>query len=908
MVTTILIFMHLNLWFGAAGVAQVRSRSLKELQSFYDLKALRGPEAAYELADRIFRQGVAENDLSKQIQSLSYFILDERDESEYAVLQIPYSELEQKLKKLQDPIAELLLDISLRLRAMAQERNPQPDAFRSLYLEAIDRAMALRAPLLVLYFNENLSFWEHNRGEYENAILHCQKALSFVGHQLEEDDNFVLSTRNTIAMLLDFKGDSEQSDRIYAEVLQRLRKKGVTFGIASVSHNYAQSLARRHKLPAAALAYQETLQLSQVLSNALLQAVALKGLAFVRFLEQKYQESNLLLEQALAIFEKLPHAEVGVADVWRKKAENDLGLQKPLDALQAADRASLPEAVEDKSFLLDLEDIRARAYHQLRLDNKAYEAQLRAKKLQQEVVEQERNNDLNRLKVNLGLTIEEQKNHILAQQNAMQRERIKQSEQERWLLLGLTFLSLSLIIAAAHMYRQHQEIQHTHQELRYVLNSIEEGIVSINQRMKIETQISPYLDAILKEEDRAVPYEDLLARLIRLSHLPQSEQTQIYNVLQAVLGEDLSTWELNVEALPKELSLMHSHRTLGLTWQPICTDKDQVTLIVLCVRDITETKKLNQSVKVLQDSVKRKNTHIIQLLNLAPSQWSHLQTELDHFAKSLQIAAETGRNHAELRKNLHTLKGLARSMQFQEIVLETHQLEDLITQGTVEIEGQARQKLQLLVQLIAEYSQILKEFQQGTNQRLHSQILGEILAEPLHEFIKNLRHEGFELGRLVLEDSFQDWSPEAKEFVRALTLHALNNCLDHGFVLPRLRLWSVPKVIQLVIVARRNGDHLQFTFSDNGYGLDVNSLREKAQQKGIVDRSDDQLYELLLQGGLSTATLVTERSGRGLGLSAMASLCQAAQGELHIRPDEIMGGTKVIASFYQSARKSAEVA
>jgi C4-dicarboxylate-specific signal transduction histidine kinase len=220
-----------------------------------------------------------------------------------------------------------------------------------------------------------------------------------------------------------------------------------------------------------------------------------------------------------------------------------------------------------------------------------------------------------------------------------------------------------------------------------------------------------------------------------------------------------------------------------------------------------------------------------------------------------------------------------------------HQLEELIPAGATSLASEQKAGLHELLAQIHDYRQLLDEFTQQSSATALPETLGEFLAEALHSLIRSAEKEDLRLERLVLDDQFRAWEPRLIETVQMLSLHALNNCLDHGFVWPRRRGQRDLSSIWIKISARRDGDELVYSIGDNGMGLNLEGLRQRARDLNIAVADDENLLEILLQGGLSTAEHVTERSGRGLGLSAMAALCRESGGSLRMRQNAEWGGT-----------------
>jgi two-component system chemotaxis sensor kinase CheA len=89
-----------------------------------------------------------------------------------------------------------------------------------------------------------------------------------------------------------------------------------------------------------------------------------------------------------------------------------------------------------------------------------------------------------------------------------------------------------------------------------------------------------------------------------------------------------------------------------------------------------------------------------------------------------------------------------------------------------------------------------------------------------------------------------------------------------------------------VEVARR-GERVIFACHDDGRGLDVDAIRASAQRKGLLatdvqDPGPERLFQLLLKGGISTSSSVTEVSGRGVGLDVVREAAERLGGTVRI--------------------------
>jgi two-component system chemotaxis sensor kinase CheA len=130
-------------------------------------------------------------------------------------------------------------------------------------------------------------------------------------------------------------------------------------------------------------------------------------------------------------------------------------------------------------------------------------------------------------------------------------------------------------------------------------------------------------------------------------------------------------------------------------------------------------------------------------------------------------------------------------------------------------------------------------------------------------------------------------------------LHVLRNAADHGIEPPHLRLLAgKPAAGKVSVVARRDRDRVIVEVSDDGKGMDPVKLRASAVARGAITEeqaaalSDREALQLACAPGVSTAEVVTDVSGRGVGLDAVKRSVEAVGGTLEL--DSAHGqGTRV---------------
>ncbi len=115
--------------------------------------------------------------------------------------------------------------------------------------------------------------------------------------------------------------------------------------------------------------------------------------------------------------------------------------------------------------------------------------------------------------------------------------------------------------------------------------------------------------------------------------------------------------------------------------------------------------------------------------------------------------------------------------------------------------------------------------------------------------------------------------------------HLLRNCVGHGIEAPQERVAAGKDAIGLITVhLRQEGNDVSVEFSDDGAGLDLARIREKAISSGLMTADqlmdDKQAANMIFMPGFSTASQITELSGRGIGMDVVRSEVNSVGGRI----------------------------
>lgn len=132
-------------------------------------------------------------------------------------------------------------------------------------------------------------------------------------------------------------------------------------------------------------------------------------------------------------------------------------------------------------------------------------------------------------------------------------------------------------------------------------------------------------------------------------------------------------------------------------------------------------------------------------------------------------------------------------------------------------------------------------------------------------------------------------------------VHLLRNALDHGIETSEDRqMCGKDEVGKVDLKAYRQGEFAYIEIIDDGKGLDADILLNKALERGLADPdkkyTKEEIYEFILQSGFSTASAVTDISGRGVGMDAVVAAIQnTLDGKVSITSELGKGSTFTIA-------------
>lgn len=484
------------------------------------------------------------------------------------------------------------------------------------------------------------------------------------------------------------------------------------------------------------------------------------------------------------------------------------------------------------------------------------------------------------------------------------------------------------------------EVDKQTREIKTILNTIQQGIFIVrDENLRIGKTHSYYLQSLCGQLDIHSATLDTI--LLDRSSLDEDSKARIKSTLFASIKAEPIVFQVNRDNLPWEIKYKSPEgheKVLELEWTPIADKDGLIWQILVSARDVTELRKY-QSKSIEKDQESRIIIEIAQIPEVTFSRFIKIiRAYVDESISTLKTLKAW--DQEVIRKifiNIHTVKGLARSIGLHSLSNVSHQVEQELHQQQDGSHWNSTQIIldsEIMLASVDEYQHIA-ENKLGWNLSEHIIKIPAKKLEHITKSLLSLRIESVQAQHLTLLDevceellktSFQSMSQliqEAFSGVKAIArdlekrppileilgsdiyltseglilchsilTHLLRNSIDHGIEKPEERIRKHKSEIGLIRVELRvNHNNLIIHYQDDGRGLDLKKIKQRAQAMNLWDAtrhySNQEIARFILSSGLSTKDQVSDISGRGLGMDAVQTLLSEAGGNIGIEVSDL---------------------
>ncbi|MBM3202304.1 hypothetical protein FJZ55_00140 [Candidatus Woesearchaeota archaeon] len=481
------------------------------------------------------------------------------------------------------------------------------------------------------------------------------------------------------------------------------------------------------------------------------------------------------------------------------------------------------------------------------------------------------------------------------------------------------------------------ELSQKTSDIHAMLDNMSLGVCTIVPGSLIHPEYSAHLCQIFREDELAG--RDMQEALFSAARLGVDRRDQLGVALEAMLGEDQMMFACNQHLLVREMELEWPEGTrtlLQLDWNPITNPEDQVEKVLLIVQDVTALRDLEQA----SARQKEELDMIARLLRMEPDKFSGFIRSARQLLEDNRRLIETAGApdpdiYAALFRNMHTLKGNARTFELDLVTDAAHTAEQTYDHLRKDPDfvfepATLRQELDAVAQSLQRYVTVSEDqlgrrqtddAAHGSQARVEAGVLAELRRQALGLLSADAPPAWRELARQVsglglidltgligdvmrstrslaeelhkppprysLEAVNLALTPVFAEALQSALIHLVRNALDHGIEPPAERqAQGKPGEGLIRFRCRRQTDTVQLVISDDGRGLALQSLYSKGLARGRFAGDTlpplQDIANLVFESGLSTAAAVSQVSGRGVGMDAARALLRDQGGELEI--------------------------
>ncbi|WP_322088756.1 MCP four helix bundle domain-containing protein [Burkholderia sp. BCC1999] len=481
-------------------------------------------------------------------------------------------------------------------------------------------------------------------------------------------------------------------------------------------------------------------------------------------------------------------------------------------------------------------------------------------------------------------------------------------------------------------------------DIQAMLQNMQQGILTVVEGGVVHAEYSAYLETIFETND--IAGRDLMALVFDDSAIGADARSQVDAAVHACLGEDSMNFEFNEHLLVNEVAKRMPdgrEKWLDLSWSAITDETDTVVRLMLCVRDVTEIRELTAQAGEQQ----RRLEMIGEILSISQDKFHDFVHSAKGFLNENErmIRQHERADHsivAALFRNMHTIKGNARTYSLQHLTNIVHEAEQAYdslrrADGGPEWNRDALMDDLARVRDAVEHYATINAVTLGRNgdpaqggadflmverahiseslrvldgadpangsdwhaardavRRMLSQLGTQGIGDALGGVIESLPSLAAELGKpapvVHIDSHGHRVRSEIAATLKNVFMHLLRNSIDHGIESSEERRAAGKAASGTIDIAVGvGGGELWFVLGDDGRGLALDRIRGIARERGWIDAgneaalSDEDVAELIFRPGFSTAQTVTEVSGRGVGMDAVRNFLKRDGGDIALR-------------------------
>lgn len=502
---------------------------------------------------------------------------------------------------------------------------------------------------------------------------------------------------------------------------------------------------------------------------------------------------------------------------------------------------------------------------------------------------------------------------------------------------NLNHAQRSLEISGIELEERNRLLRQENKKVSSLLNNMRQAVFAVKQDGTVVAPVSKHSFDLFGEE---IVGKNLFDILYKDFDKNSEKFSLLKSAFISVFGENELQWSLMEDQFPETIqaNLKNLNRILKISTRPMWDEHENLEKIMYLIEDITEWTELNKKLEI-QHSLNLKRTEVLQemisssrdKIDDAIKKVSMFCRELDMLVQNLTII--DSENYSKIYSVLHTIKGNSRVLGFKNLAITAHETEGHLTHLKNVADVSEHQKfiksyLKSFFDECTVYIDIYNDFF-NTNQIAQKNLFAKDLFEQklsqlkdrmsqdvyfeLKSLFDNKLSQKFKLEsflkevvlntaskfnkKIQLEFISDDFSLSERTYsiLENSLLHIIQNAIDHGIEDEKTRKElnkNVEGKVEVVIQQLQN--ILFVTIKDDGSGIDKNKLLKIANDKGISADfgNSEEILNLIFKPGITTKDIVSEISGRGMGLDGVFTQISQLNGKIKVT-SKLQVGTQI---------------
>ncbi|MGJ8673467.1 type IV pili methyl-accepting chemotaxis transducer N-terminal domain-containing protein [Rubritalea sp.] len=444
-----------------------------------------------------------------------------------------------------------------------------------------------------------------------------------------------------------------------------------------------------------------------------------------------------------------------------------------------------------------------------------------------------------------------------------------------------------------------------------IFNSVDHGLCLIDSNFKIGRRISAATYDIFETKHLSnMSFLDLMRPLITEKDLKTLESFLRLQFQGKTMSRQLEKYNplKKIEITLKWDGTRFTNKHLGFEFERVM-EGDKIDAVLITITDVTETIVLENELKRASEEQDRKTSLLLEIiqsdskeLDLFLAQTEKGLDDINDLLRDQGVSAEADLSETvvdlveNVFRKVHNIKGNASMLGLDSIVEITHTVEDKLSGLRKRKDVKGDEFLSSLVQL-ATLRERLNDYQELTQTILKDfasakpveakKTASEGLALELSKFANKVADD---LGKQVYVKSrleMDSMNPNAYQSIKDVLIQVTRNSVVHGVEFPKLRKAKgklAEGIINLSCTKSESSQNIlkapcyELTFRDDGAGLDIPAIKEKAVELGMISKSEAetmpnaQAAGLIFNPSFSMQEESNEHAGRGTGMGIIKDI------------------------------------